>query len=164
MWVHKTNGVIDSAVHMAPPSDGADAWEQLPDTHPDVLAFLGVGSPGIDDIKRDIYSRINNLRVTVESGGFTWNGYAVQSDPGSRERIIGSALAASLGVRPDGDPWRMANNEDVALTNTEMLAMASALFAHVKHAARVAAAHKDAIAPLISIEQVQAYDYTTGWT
>ena len=126
------------------------------------LAIIADGST-LAIAKRIVKDEISALRTQYENQGFVWSGYHFQSDPGSREKLLGSFIAAKDGIRQSGATWRLADNSEVALSNAQMVSVGYTLFAWMDSCSRVSFAHKNAVDALTTIEAVNAYNYSSGW-
>lgn len=80
------------------------------------------------------WALIKQQREAREYGGFTWDGSTFDSDPESRNRIMGAAQLAML-AKSSGQPfditWVLADNSARVLTADEMIAVGAALGSHV---------------------------------
>lgn len=80
------------------------------------------------------WALIKQQREAREYGGFTWDGSTFDSDPESRNRIMGAAQLAML-AKSSGQPfeitWVLADNSSRVLSADEMIAVGAALGSHV---------------------------------
>ena len=126
------------------------------------LAIVDAGST-LAIAKRVVKDEISLLRTQYENQGFVWSGYQFQSDPGSREKLLGSFIAAKDGIRQSGATWRLADNSEISLTNAQMVSVGYTLFGWMDNCSRVSFTHKNAVDQLTTIESVNAYNYSIGW-
>ncbi|WP_052736114.1 DUF4376 domain-containing protein [Aquincola tertiaricarbonis] len=77
---------------------------------------------------------LKQQRESREYGGFTWDGSAFDSDPESRNRIMGAvqlAVLAAANDQPFERTWVLADNSTRVLDGNDMIAVGIALGAYV---------------------------------
>lgn len=106
---------------------------------------------------------IEQRRLNYVAQGIIWNGYPVQTDPKSLFNLNAEFVAAQSGLRLDGEVWRMTNNENIPLTNNEVIEMFGAVRDHVKVSYGIAWFHKETMSALPTVAEILSYDYSGGW-
>lgn len=107
-------------------------------------------------------AELADVRWQHETGGMVFNGYEVSTDVISQTKIIG----AVVGVQIDPTAtikWKMADGEFVTLDAAALVALGSAIRAHVQ----ACFDNEAALASLISVAADEAdldeIDLTAGW-
>tara|TARA_R100001086_G_scaffold16743_2_gene8193 strand:- start:2297 stop:2815 length:519 start_codon:yes stop_codon:yes gene_type:complete len=131
-------GWIAAPAHVGP-GWGYDGTNWTPPQEPE---------PASEDVNKE-----RNRRI---SGGFSWNGHTFQSDPDSRENIIGSSVDATEFMRSGGSSdevywqspdtpfvWLSEENQLVPLSPAQMIDMGRALLSHKKNCIFAARVLKD---------------------
>ena len=119
-------------------------------------------APTLEQIKAAKVEAVK-ARLASETAAFAWNGNIYQTDTTAKERFIAEEKAISRGDRPNPSAWRTLDNKLVPLTNSDVLALISAIYQRHRQAIFASFTHKDAIAALTTIAAVEAYDISTGW-
>lgn len=116
----------------------------------------------LNDVRKRKLKALKDKRDTVRSAGIMVGGIQLSTDRDSCGDITGKALA--LQLRPDatGVRWK-ADNGWVSITRDDFIAAALAVEAFVQACFDQEANHAAAIAELVTLEELIAYDITTGW-
>lgn len=109
------------------------------------MSWYKTASEVKENEKRALKQHVNKKVASIQNSGVEWNGYPVQTDPVSRSNISNEALSVTSGIRQDGETFRMGNNQNVSLTNGEMLDMASTVRSFYKNALMKGVELKEAI-------------------
>jgi len=88
---------------------------------------------------------------------FNWNDRDWDFDSESQRLIFSEATSANIGIRPDGDAWVDADNNEVPLTNAEVIALTKAGREHFERLFWQAREHKAGLSSLETIAAVEAY-------
>ena len=78
-----------------------------------------------------LFERVAEKRWMVEEGGTVWSGHVVDTDRISQPKITSEFVAATNGLRTDGEYWKMKDGSFVPLTNAQLQEMALAVRAHI---------------------------------
>lgn len=117
----------------------------------------------VEEAIATVSDKINNFRSQKEQIGIVWQGHPVQTRPLDINNLNAEVLAAQAGVRKDGEIWRMGDNNNVSLSNAELVEMAAAVRVHIKQCYLTAWQHKTAIDQLSIIDEILNYDFQSGW-
>lgn len=85
----------------------------------------------LEQKKADKWEEVKAARDAAEHGGFTWDGSAFDSDPGSQTKIIGAAQLANMSPASFLMDWTLKDNTVRTLTGAQMIAVGQALGVHV---------------------------------
>lgn len=122
-------------------------------TAAEVADFLATQPP------RDYAAEVKANRDAALAAGITVGGVAVQTDDLSQQRILGAAVAAMLDPNMTVN-WKAAAGQFVTLNAPTILALASAVRAHVQACFDREAA---LMAELASATDPAAVDVASGW-
>lgn len=117
--------------------------------------------PDIPKAKADKWTQLKTTRDQKESGGFTWDTSAFDSDPMSQIRIQGGVSLAQMALannQPFSIDWTLQNNTVRTLNATEMIGVGLALASHVTNLhgiGRILKQQVDAASTLQEVEAVQ---------
>ncbi|MBD1864177.1 MULTISPECIES: DUF4376 domain-containing protein [Trichocoleus] len=117
----------------------------------------------VEEARTYIGGKINTLRIEKEQAGVVWNSHPVQTRPMDVNNLNAEVLATQTGARQDGEIWRMGNNENIFLTNAQLLEMAAAVRTHVKRCYGAAWQHKAVIEQLHTVNEILSYNFQRGW-
>ena len=108
--------------------------------------------------------RLNELaayRYTKETAGITLNGAGIKTDLESQAKISGAWSAAQMNPAILID-WK-GENGWIQIDAATITAIAMAVANHVQACFSNERIHAEAIGALETAEDVQNYDFTTGW-
>ena len=125
-------------------------------------AAIAASKVTLESIKAEKVEAVK-ARLAAETAHLAWNGNIYQTDTTAKERFIAEEKAISRGDRPNPSAWRTLDNKLVPLTNSDVLALISAIYQRHRQAIFASFTHKDAIAALTTVAAVEAYDVSTGW-
>lgn len=81
-----------------------------------------------------------------------------------RENLIGVAVQLARGkTSPHAGKWRALDNAEVVMDDTALGALLDSVFSYLRDLRRQFTVHKEAIRALTTVNDVNAYDITTGW-
>lgn len=110
--------------------------------------------------------KLRNLREFRErklNGTFVWNGHAFDCDPESQTRLMGMYVSAVNTPSIFPVNWRLADNSWLTLSASDGVDVWTSLQQHVSNCFTVFAMHETNINALQTDEEIEAYDFTTGW-
>lgn len=105
-------------------SHAVEAWQALQDGAAGEIAPYV--APSVD-----LLAYLADRRWRAETAGTTWNGWTVPTDERSQGKYLAELEAISLGVRQEGEPWKLPHGFE-ALSNAQIQTMAIAAREHVK--------------------------------
>jgi hypothetical protein len=113
-------------------------------------------------VKPDKLAELAAVRWQKETGGMTFGGMAVSTDPVSQTKILGALVGAQI------DPnavikWKMADGTFVPLNAQAITAVAMAVRAHVQACFDREAVLKEEVEAATTAEEVGAVDLNTDW-
>lgn len=116
----------------------------------------------IEDVITDVKAKLAEYRYAIETGGITVAGVAVKTDRESQATLTGAWVQvqtnpAALIDWKGNDGWTQIDKATVVL-------LAGAVGTHVQKCFTCEKRHSDAIDALTTVNEVVAYDITTGWT
>ncbi|MFO7987590.1 MAG: response regulator [Desulfatiglandaceae bacterium] len=119
----------------------------------------------LDEVISDRCEKINILRSQKIEQGIVFKGKAFDSREKSRCNL--TAVAAKV-ASPDSElaedfVWRTADNENVSMTKSDLLAFHAAMTDWVYANYQASWTHKAALQALTTVEAVEAYDIQKGW-
>jgi hypothetical protein len=119
-------------------------------------------TPTFEELKSKKYNDLANTRWQKETGGTTFNGSLLSTDPVSQTKYVGAVVGAQL------DPsailnWKMADGSFVELDASEITAIAMAVRAHIQACFDREAELRALIDVAVDQEDLDAIDITTGW-
>jgi len=106
-------------------------------------------------------SEIAAYRYAKETAGITMNGAVIKTDLESQAKINGAWSAAQMNPAILID-WK-AESGWIQIDAATIAAIAGAVAAHVQSCFSTERIHAEAIAALVTSEEVQSYDITNGW-
>lgn len=107
---------------------------------------------------------INTHRDTILNSGVVYEGHIYDSDETGRSNLSGIATAIANGIPlPEGFTWRDAANVEHSMNEADLLNFSVTMINFVNACYSISWVHKNAIDALQTIEEVEEYDYTTGW-
>lgn len=133
-----------------------DVWEKLWELYNDSESPVSIESVDLDLIKTNAKQQINSQRDALISGGVLHNGSTFQTDATSIMDIMGAIMS---GI---DTTWLTADNQQVPMTNTDMIALGQAVAHHKESLVFKAREHKDNIESLLT--KVDIEDYMTNLT
>ncbi len=148
--------VVTSTVLTIPPAPSIDhVWEHETKTW----------TVDIAKVRERVLWNLKRERDRRDSGGFVWDGDVFDSDiPRSQSRLLGAFSTAVAGYWPaTGENWRLKNNEWRNLSATDVLGVWAAFQAHLSSVFNVFKNKEEEIGAITTVEELQAYDVTTGW-
>lgn len=135
-----------------------DSYEPESQTFP-----LVIPQPTLEEAQAQAYRRIERLRIAHEGLGLPWAGDRLQTDARSRENLSAMAGAIANGIAPNPIYWRMESNAIAPFSHAEFLQMAGAVLLWGQQCYTAAWTHKDAIAQMTSVAEIQAHNLEEGW-
>jgi len=96
----------------------------------------------------------NELTQTYE-----WQGHIFQTDATARERMMAIYPMALAGKLPEGFQWRLLNDIQIPLSNTDFTNLYESIIACHQSLIYSGFHHKDTIKTLTTIEAVEAYEF-----
>ncbi len=121
----------------------------------------------LEEARARVLADLADRRWRVETGGIAWtdssgNTHSVPTDrdgrPDAREYV-----KARDGLRPDGAGQKMADGAWVAVSNSDMQALARAVMDHVQAAFDNEGALADQARAAASVADLKAIDRAAGW-
>ena len=103
------------------------------DPAPAGLVAIDRENPALPTTPESLVEYASRRRWEAEIGGTTWNGIPVATEDRSKTLVNGELNAIALGVREDGEPFKLADGIPRPLSNADMQAVAIAMRAHVKN-------------------------------
>jgi hypothetical protein len=100
-------------------------------------------------------------RYNRETAGITVNGSQIKTDRESQATITGAFTLAA--INPDMEFNWKAVNGFLNINKVQLQAIAVAVGQHVQACFSREKVHAQAISALTTAEEVEAYDFTTGW-
>ncbi|MBB5862583.1 DUF4376 domain-containing protein [Xanthomonas sp. 3058] len=115
----------------------------------------------VETMRAALRALTTQRRWEFETGGIAIGGVQVGTSTEDQNRISTVLAAADLGTVETVD--FKANSGWVTLTLGEIRGIAAAISSHVQACFTAERAHHEAIDALDSIEELQAYDVSSGW-
>jgi len=129
------------------------AWNGAALVHDPALVLARVKAQRLSDLAA--------YRYTQETGGITLNGATIKTDLESQAKINGAWSAAQMNPAILID-WKGANGW-IQIDAATITAIAMSVANHVQACFSNERVHAEAIALFATTEEIQAYDFTTGW-
>lgn len=143
------------AVREIAPQGGVQRWQVYPLSAEDVAEQTAM-------LKTNLLRRVTELRWEHETGGITLPGdISIGTSIEDQNRITTVIANAQLAGVQTVD--FKASNGWVTLTLAQVQGIAAAIALHVQACFSAERAHHEAIAPLSSPTELQAYDPESGW-
>jgi hypothetical protein len=142
----------------ASPAMVAGVWTQQWET-------VAQSSEDLSAAKTAEHGRVNQIVAakTMDGGAVVTPSGTVQCDESSRVNITGAVVLAGLAPSQFSINWTMADNTQVTLNASAMVAMGQAVAGHVAAVHGHARALKDAIAAATTADQLASIDLESGW-
>lgn len=140
--------------------------------HSGVTAFEGLENgkwvirsalPALDEVRAGKLGALAAKRWDKETGGTTFNGMPVATDPVSQTKIIGAVVGAQIDPLATVN-WKLPDGSFVTLDAAAINAMAMAVRAHVQACFDREAELKALIDGANTVEDIAAVDLNDGWT
>jgi len=113
--------------------------------------------PVLEDLKQVKRQQINAERDRIEQSGFLFNGYLLDSDIHSIQRIAVAAQAAQWAINTgqvNAVNWTCADNSVITLTAAEVITIPSVLAQHSANLHHIARQLKDQVDAAQTIDQL----------
>lgn len=124
--------------------------------------YLVVTPKNIDQVREMLKARVDAIRDTKETEGFTYLGKRFHSDERSVQRINTAVQAAMVVGSAYTVNWKTVDKSYIQLDQAGMLGVPVALAVYANELHITAAAHKVAI-EAADFDTLKTYDITTGW-
>lgn len=134
-----------------------DVWAKLWELHNDSESPVTVESVDLDLIKDNAKQQVNSQRDALISGGVLHNGNTFQTDSTSIMDIMGAIMS---GI---DTTWLTADNQQVDMTNADMVALGQAVAHHKETLVFKARVHKDNIESLLTKADIEDYMINLTW-
>lgn len=134
-----------------------DVWGKLWELHNDSESPVVVAPVDLSLIKGDAKQQINTQRDSLISGGVQYNGYVFQTDNQSIMDVMGAIMSGIDTV------WLTQDNQQVSMTNADMIALGQAIASHKESLVFKARSHKDAIDAFTTKEDIENYMSVLSW-
>jgi len=100
--------------------------------------------------------QIDSERDEAIVAGFTWGGHEWDADTVSRANLTCVASAVTAGIPlPSGFTWRTKDNQNVPVTDTDVLSLGAAMIAHVNTKYQAAWGRKAVVDAATTMEEVE---------
>jgi hypothetical protein len=116
----------------------------------------------IEEVRANKLAALAAYRYVQETAGIVVGGATIKTDRESQAMISGAKLYADLNLAALID-WKGADGW-VQIDRTTLLAIGQAVGAHVQACFSNERVHAEAIAALTTVAEIEAYDFTTGWS
>lgn len=118
----------------------------------------------LSEEKEKIKLIINDYRDLILKSGMTWNNIKWDTNEISRQNINGIVTGITIGLPiPEPILWRDYNNITRQLSKNELIELAGSLLFFVQTCYEISWYHKNNIDNLNTIEELDMYDYKSGW-
>lgn len=118
----------------------------------------------LEDVKELKKREVNTYRDIVLNGGVMFNGSKFDTDDRGKQNLTGIVSAIASGITlPEGFTWRDANNIDHPMDEGDLLSFSAAMIEFTNTGYAVSWFHKNSIDALQTNDEVDNYDFTTGW-
>lgn len=122
-------------------------------------------NPTLEEAREQLRTWINEFRDAMIQDHFPFQGKRWDCDEKSRANIIGvctliNTLALTGQPFPDDFVWRTSDNENVPMTQSDMVNLGLAMFAYTTACYKASWYHKAVLETLATPEEVLAYPYT----
>ena len=133
-------------------------WELLGYAHTTIDDVVFSYTPWSLELAKNRKARlIEQDRDKVVSDGVSWNGHLWDCSDVSRANLTGVVASVNAGVAlPSGFVWRSKDNQNVALSEAEVVELAAAMLAHVNQAYQQSWQRKEIVAAATTEEEVNA--------
>ncbi len=176
LYSASTQGFYDSAIHgTSVPGDAVQISQQQYEA---LLLAQSQGKEiktGVDgqpyaaekvftteEVKAAKLADLATYRWTKETEGITVSGVAIKTDRESQSLINGALKLFDLNPALPAIDWKGANGW-VQVDRATLEAVGLAVGVHVQACFTREKYHAEAIGALTTIEDIEAYDFTTGW-
>lgn len=117
-----------------------------------------------ETIKLKKLAALHNLYQQIVTQGLTYNGTVFQIDDEARLNMTAVMTDFSLGAtNPHGGFWRALSNQMIPMTDTQVQNFIWAVKAYALSILQAYWLHKDAITALASANDIEEYDFNSGW-
>lgn len=116
---------------------------------------------------------VNEYRDNLINQGYTWNGYRFDTNETARQNITSVTTAISNGIQlPSNYVWRSADNENVPMTEQDLISLGATIMDWVTEIYGVSWYHKDTMEAIANdpnkdeqtkMSELVNYDYKVGW-
>lgn len=134
-----------------------DVWAKLWELHNDEQVSINVLPVDIQLLRDNAKQVVNSQRDTLINSGVSFNGHTFQTDATSIMDMMGSIMA---GI---DTTWLTADNQQVPMTNADMIALGGTVAAHKESLVFKARVHKDNIESLLTKADIDDYVATMSW-
>lgn len=119
-----------------------------------------------EDTKAAKLKELSSLRYTIETGGFMYGGYKINTDDRSKTLLMGARIEAREKLDIGGTFSLNWKTEDgfVQLSAEIIITMSDAVRVFVQACFDAERSHFLAIESLQTVSEIQQYDISTGWT
>jgi hypothetical protein len=142
-------------------SDGSDkeidVWAKLWELHNDEQVSINVLPVDIRLLRDNAKQVVNSQRDALINSGVSFNGHNFQTDATSIMDMMGAVMS---GI---DTTWLTADNQQVPMTNADMISLGGAVAAHKESLVFKARVHKDNIESLITKADIDDYVATISW-
>jgi hypothetical protein len=115
----------------------------------------------LDQVKDMIWADIKSHRDNLQAGGYQVAGNWYHSD--EKSKIQQLALVIAGANLPPSLQWKTMDGTMVAMNQTLAAQIFQAAVTHETTVFAVAESHRASINALQTVEQIAAYDWSTGW-
>lgn len=134
-----------------------DVWAKLWELHNDSTVSINVLPVDIQLLRDNAKQRVNSQRDILINGGVSLNGHTFQTDATSIIDMMGAIMA---GI---DTTWLTSDNQQVPMTNADMIALGGAVAAHKERLVFKARVHKDNIESTLTKADIDDYVATMSW-
>lgn len=120
----------------------------------------------IEQAKAEVKKHINEYRSELLYEYLTIGGVRWDIDVVARQNILGTLVIAFLyfnKMLPPNFTWRDYDNVEHAMNYTGLMNLALSILAYSNAVYKVSWDHKAAVSELSNIEDIQNYNYFSGW-
>jgi hypothetical protein len=118
-------------------------------------------APTFDQVKAQKLNELAAYRYGKETAGVSIGGMTVKTDRESQSMLAGAKVYSDMNESVLID-WK-AENGWVQIDRTVILAVSQAVATHIQACFSREKVHGEAIEALTTVEDIAAYDFTTGW-
>lgn len=154
------NGVFDTENNLSIPNAPDNRhWREYQEwaaagNVPDPIETVG-------EAKARRKTQLNEEREAALVSGVAYNGYTFDTDERSRSNVVGTVGAINAGIPlPTGFTWRTSDNQDVPMTEAQMVELAGLLLEHVNTTYAKSWQLKAQVDDAASIDEVDAVVWT----
>ena len=115
----------------------------------------------ITELKAQRLSNLAAYRYSIETAGITLNGATIATNSESQAKINGAWAFSQVNPTLLID-WK-GENGWIQINAATITSIASAVASHVQACYSQERIHAEAINALETVEEIQNYDFTTGW-